>query len=299
MGRSFLICRIKGVPFRLHWAYFLLVLYFLWAPLLDIRAEPEWFLHSLIDLLLLSGAILCHELAHMAAARAHGVRVNAIVLWALGGLTELSEKPPTPRADVLISLAGPACTLALAGIGYALSSQPGWLGAHMSTFAYWNAFLFVLNLIPAYPLDGGQALRAVLQSKMGEARGDLLTARIGIAASVGIALFGIIRRSPFLLIIGFTAGLFSFDLLRRNRFAGYSPQGSAAGSKDVRVWRLPKKQLDAEIDRKRAADRADEEVRRKVDGLLKRISEEGIESLGDKDRAFLEAASRRLRERGR
>jgi Zn-dependent protease len=299
LGRSFLICRIKGVPFRLHWAYFLLVLYFLWEPLLDIRAEPEWFLHSLIALVLLSGAILCHELAHMAAARSFGVHVKSITLWALGGLTELSEKAPTPRADVVISLAGPACTLALAGIGYALSDQPGAVGTQMKPFAFYNFWMFLFNLIPAYPLDGGQALRAVLQSKMGEARGDLLTARIGIAASVAVAVAGIILRQRILLIIGIMAGLFSFDLLRRNRSAGYSPQGSAAGSKDVRVWRLPKKQLDAEIKRKRAAERADAEVRRNVDGLLKRISEDGIESLSDKDRASLEAASRRLRKRGR
>jgi hypothetical protein len=200
---------------------------------------------------------------------------------------------------VIISLAGPACTLALAGIGHALSDQPGAFGLQMGLVASYNFWMFCFNLLPAYPLDGGQALRAILHGKVGEARGDLLTARVGIAASIAVAIAGVAMEERLLLIIGILTGIYAFELLHRNRFAGYSPQGSATGGDDVRVWRRSKNELDAEIKRKRAADEADKDVREKVDVLLKQISENGIESLSDADRSFLEAASRRLRKRGR
>jgi len=300
LGRSLFIFRISGVPVQLHWTYPLLVLYFTWGPLLDVRTHPQAFLQALITVALLSGAILCHELAHMAAARKVGVRVKSIVLWSLGGLTELADRPATPRGQVIISLAGPACTLALAGIGHALSGLPGAFGEQMADFAFYNFWMFCFNLIPAYPLDGGQALQAILHGKMGEARADLMTARVGIGASICIAVAGIITGERLLLVIGILTGIYAFDLLRRNQFAGYSaPAGRATGGDDVRAWRLSQDELAKEIKRKRAADKADKDVREKVDALLKQISENGIDSLDEKDRAFLQAASRRMRKRGR
>jgi len=299
VGRSFLICRIAGVPVKLHWAYFLVPIYFLWAPFLDVGVHPAGLLHGSIDVLLLSAAILAHELAHALTARSFHARVHSITLWALGGLTEVSQMPPAASAKILLSLSGPACTFALAGLGHALSGQPGAVGEHMQFFAFWNFWIGVLNLVPAYPLDGSQALRAALRARLGEARGDLVTARVGIIAGVGIILAGLAWGTTILVIIGIMAVAFSYDLLRQNRFAGYSAQPRVPPSGDFRTWRLPKKELDAEIKRKRTIERANREMRRKVDELLKQISEKGIESLSDEDRAFLHAASERLRGQGR
>ncbi len=303
MGHSLFICRISGVPFRLHWTYFLLVLYFTWGPLLNVRTNPDGFLQALITVALLSGAILCHELAHMAAGRRYGLGTKSIELWGMGGLTHFSGRAPSPRADAVIALAGPACTLALAGIGHALSDQPGTFGWQMGQVAFYNFWMFCFNLIPAHPLDGSQALQAILKGRMGEARADLLTARVGIGTSICIAVAGIIMKERFLLIIGIMTGASAFELLRRNRFSGYSAPGRATGratgGDDVRTWRLSQDELAAEIKRKRSADKAEKDVREKVDALLKQIGENGIDSLDEKDRAFLEAASRHMRKRGR
>ncbi len=301
MGRSIFICRVAGVPFKLHWAYFIIPISWIFPALLDVRADPSGLLDAVVIVLLLTVSILLHELAHAMTGRAFGARVDSITLWALGGFTELSGMSTAPRAHVLMALAGPACTWALAGLGYALSGMPEPVGRYMSAVAFFGTWMGVLNLVPAYPLDGSQALGAALRARMGQARSDLLTARIGIVAAAGIVLYGLLQGQPFLVIIGIMSALFSYDLLQRNRFAGYAggPGTSAAGGDDVRLWRLKKSELDAEIKRRRAADRADREVRERVDELLRQINEKGMDSLTEKDRSFLDAAARRFRKQGR
>ena len=299
MGRSFLICRIAGVPLRVHWSFVILPILFLYKPLLDIKTSPQLFVPNLIEMLLLVAAVICHECAHAFTGRRFGATVHGMTLLPFGGLTQLSGMPGTPSAQILLSLAGPACNLALAAAAYLLADLPGPLGTYASQFSLWNLVLGLFNLVPAPMLDGGHALRAALGARLGQARGDLWAGRTGIAAAVALILFGITQDVFLVTILGAIAGATSLQLLRQNRFAGYSAQPRVPPSGDFRTWCLPKKELDAEIQRKRTIERANREMRRKVDELLKQISEKGIESLSDEDRAFLHAASERLRGQGR
>ena len=302
MGRSFLICRIAGIPIRVHWAFVVLPIFFLYQPLIQIRTHPqgpEWFLLGLTEMVFLVIAVICHEMAHALTARRYGAQVDSIVLWPLGGLTQLSGMPGTPSAQILLSLAGPACNLGLAALGFALARLPGQFGPYAGLFAWWNLLLGGFNLIPAYPMDGGQAVRTALHAKLGHARGDLWAGRIGVAAAVVIIVYGLTQNNVFLMIIGFLTGASSYTLLKQSRFAAYSPRPRVPESGDFRTWRLPKQELEAEIERKRAAERADEQMRRRTDELLTQISEKGIGSLSEEDRAFLKSASERLRARRR
>jgi Zn-dependent protease len=103
-------------------------------------------------------SILAHQFGHALVARRYGVQTNSIDLWALGGVAHLDREPPSPRADGLIAVAGPAVSLAIgvvalgAGIGVE-SLVLGWIGVV-------NLLLAVFNMLPGAPLDGGRVVRA-------------------------------------------------------------------------------------------------------------------------------------------
>lgn|GEM_PF-1799566 len=298
MRRSLLICRIAGIPLRIHWAFFVLPIYFLWRPLLEVRTEPSWLAQAAIELALLVSAIVLHEFAHAATARAFRADVRSVTLWPLGGFTEIAGMPGTTRANVALSLSGPLCNLALAGVGYGLAAAGGgdWT-FYAKLFGYWNLLLGLFNLAPVPPLDGGTALQSVLHARLGHARGDLWAARVGLGAAAVVAIIGLLHGNTLALVAGLAGLGLSYHLLRQNRFAGYSPRVPEAG--DFRTWRLPKNELNAEIKRKRSADRADRQMREQVDQLLKQISEHGTESLSESDREFLRRAGARIRARQR
>jgi Zn-dependent protease len=111
-------------------------------------------------------SILAHEFGHALVARRHGVQTQSIDLWALGGVAHLDRDPPTPRAEGLIAVAGPAVSLAIGGValglGIALQSPVvGWIG-------FVNLLLAVFNMLPGAPLDGGRVLRAFRWARTGD-----------------------------------------------------------------------------------------------------------------------------------
>ncbi len=297
MQSSFLICRLFGVPIRAHWTMLLLPLLFLYQPLLRVRVAPNLFWIGFREMLCLIVGVVSHELAHALTARAHGIGAEAITLWPLGGFTQLSASPATPAADILISLSGPLCNLALGGLAYALSAAASpsirpW--AHV--FAYWNLLVGAFNLIPAFPMDGGQALRAALRTRTSRARADLWAGRIGVVAAACIVLLGLAWQSVFVVFVGILTGASSWRLIQENRFASAPARPRVPEAGDFRAWRLSKRDLDDEIRRQRAARRADAETRARIDRILQQISEQGIDSLDDEDRSFLAQASRRIRD---
>jgi Zn-dependent protease len=299
VGRSFLICRIAGVPIRAHWSFFLLPVLFLYRPLLDIRESPGSFAPAAIAMLMLVAAVVCHELAHALTARSFGGIARAVTLLPFGGVTEVAGLPATPGARVLLSLSGPLCNLALAGVSFGLATLPLTGRTYIAAFFFWNLVLGLFNLLPAPMLDGGHALRAVLCARLGPSRGDLWSGRIGMVVAGMLIITGLAGGYILISILGFIAGAASLQMIRQNRFAARSGAPRVPETGDFRSWRLPKKELDAEIERKRAAGRADADLRRRVDELLKKISQDGMGSLTDDERAFLDAAGSRFRKQGR
>ena len=297
MGRSFLICRFAGVPIRVHWSFFLLPLLFLYWPLVSVRSGPagaDRLLYSAAAMGSLVIAVLCHEMAHAFTGSGLGAQVQDIVLWPLGGFTRLAHVPAAPWPQLQLALSGPVCNLGLAAVAFGfhyLLEERAWA---LGVFASWNLFLGLFNLIPAYPLDGSEALRAMLRARLGAGRGDLWTARVGLTAGVAMMVCGMFLNLFFLTIVGIIAASASYRLMMESRFAGFhSPRVPKTG--DFRAWRLPKSELDAETERRRKAQRTTQEMRRRVDELLRQISEKGMGSLSDADRAFLRRASEHLR----
>jgi Zn-dependent protease len=198
MGRSSIrLGRIFGIPVGLDWS--LLVIAGLLTLSLAADRFPDQFpgeptaaywIVGVVAAGLFFASVLAHELAHSLVARRHGVQVDGITLWMLGGVAKLGGESPTARAELLIAAAGPATSVGLAaGFGasaFALAAlgAPGLLAAALAWLAVINAILAVFNLIPAAPLDGGRILASLLWFHHGNRYRAVAT-----AAQVGV-VFG-------------------------------------------------------------------------------------------------------------
>ncbi|WP_040800871.1 site-2 protease family protein [Nocardia higoensis] len=144
----------------------------------------------------LSAALLAHELAHTIVARRHGVHVERVVLWLLGGVSELGEEPPNPKADLRIALAGPLTSAAVGAISlFAAALLSGLVPAPVRDTLVWlaimNLVLAVFNLLPGAPLDGGRVLRAVVWHHSGDQfRATVTAARAGRILGFALVIAG-------------------------------------------------------------------------------------------------------------
>jgi len=145
--------RYAGIPVRAHWSMALVAVLFGTSLATALGIIP-----GMIATVAFFASILAHEFGHALVARHYGVQTESIDLWALGGVARLDRESPSPKADGLIALAGPAVSLLLGGatIGLAVlfdSQVLGWVGLV-------NLVLAVFNMLPGAPLDGGRVLRA-------------------------------------------------------------------------------------------------------------------------------------------
>lgn len=151
--------------------------------------------------LALFGSVVAHELAHALVARRFGVTTRAITLFLFGGVALLEDEPPTPKADALIALAGPALSAVLAFIAFgaaaltehALTGRAGTaLGLLAAYLAVANGVLAAFNLVPAYPMDGGRVLRAIVwQRRADRDAATTIAARVGMAFSIVFVAAGV------------------------------------------------------------------------------------------------------------
>ncbi len=163
---------------------------------------------GLLSALLLFASILLHELGHAIVARRHGVEIEEIDLWLLGGVARMSSYPKTALDELRFALAGPGVTLAIAAlfalIALALpASTPAAITALVSYQLFVNAAILAFNLLPAFPLDGGRVARALIWHH----DHDLLRATT-LAASIGRGLgYGMIGLGVFAALAGGFGGL--------------------------------------------------------------------------------------------
>jgi Zn-dependent protease len=152
-------------------------------------------------------SILLHELGHALRARKEGVEIEDIILWIFGGVARFKTDFPSAGAELRIALAGPLVTLALSaafiGSGLALGSRTA-IGGVAAWLGYINALLLVFNLMPAFPLDGGRVLRALLWRRNGD-----LAAATSRAAVIGRSLaYVLLWLGVFVaLTVNFVSGL--------------------------------------------------------------------------------------------
>lgn len=161
--------KIKGIRIRLHYSWYIALGIITWslsasyfphlAPSLSV---PQSWLLGFMASLCLFASVLIHELGHAAVAIKNGVEVKDITLHVFGGVSEFRTEVPSPNADLWVTASGPLTSLVLSG-GFAL--MPGIVPAYLSQM---NLMIAAFNLVPAFPLDGGRLLRAILWKTKGD-----------------------------------------------------------------------------------------------------------------------------------
>ncbi|MFZ5476398.1 MAG: site-2 protease family protein [Myxococcota bacterium] len=211
---------MRGIPVRVHWTL-LLILPILasafarnYTGAAELAGVPEerltWapWLWGLLVAVGLFASVLLHELAHSLYALGVGLPVRGINLLMIGGISEIGETPKRPRDEAWMAAVGPATSLvlgaALAGAGLALAGTGAFnLVFALMTLGQLNLFLGVFNLLPAFPMDGGRILRALLAGRMGPLRATRAAATVGKAFAAGFVLLGLFTGSFMLLLVAF------------------------------------------------------------------------------------------------
>ena len=193
--------RLLGIDVYLHWAWFVAFIYFTSRP--HAYSNYGW---SALEILSLFLIVLTHEFGHALACRSVGGTANLIVLWPLGGVAYVSP-PQRPGAQLWSIAAGPLVNVALFPIFLGLyysGKHYGWPVNFPDAYllvknvAIINTVLLVFNLLPVYPLDGGQILRSLLWFPFGRANSLMVASVIGIVGVAGLILFALYAGNAWL-----------------------------------------------------------------------------------------------------
>jgi Zn-dependent protease/CBS domain-containing protein len=196
----FRLGRIKGIEIGIHYSWVPIFLLFTWGGVaffqqfLPFLSTSETWLTSALSTLLLFAGVLLHELCHALVAIRKGIQVKSITLYIFGGVSEIEAEPTRAQDELWIALAGPVASLILAGVSFAIA----WLGRSLAyltvSFSYLgniNLLIALFNLVPAFPLDGGRAFRALLWLwKKDFRQATRFAASTGIAISYILFLLG-------------------------------------------------------------------------------------------------------------
>ena len=208
MTWSFRIARILGTDVKVHFTFLLLVAW--WAISGYQEGGTSGAVHATVLLLSLFTCVILHEFGHILMARRFGVRTPDVILLPIGGVARLERIPDKPKEELLIALAGPFVTLVLAAVFYGwlvLTGQPITPSDELAhaplvvALLVMNVILLVFNLIPAFPMDGGRVLRALLASKLGFVRATRIAASIGQGLAIPAGVYGLFKPEPMLVLI--------------------------------------------------------------------------------------------------
>ncbi|HLK80499.1 MAG TPA: site-2 protease family protein [Xanthobacteraceae bacterium] len=212
MSWSVNIGSIAGTAIRIHVTFLLLLVFFFlqgWAAAGSVSDG----VNSVVFVVLVFACVLAHEFGHIFTARAFGVETPDVTLLPIGGVARLARIPEKPREEFLIAIAGPLVNVAIGIVLIAVTA------AHLSVahlaamespkvsmidrLAALNLFLAAFNMIPAFPMDGGRVLRALLAIRLGHLRATEIAAAIGQWTAFGFGLIGLLSGNFILIFIAF------------------------------------------------------------------------------------------------
>jgi len=209
MSWSVNIGSVAGTAIRIHITFLLFLIWIFLAGLASGSVNDA--LNSLLFMVLLFGCVLLHEFGHIFTARAFGVATPDVTLLPIGGVARLERIPEKPSEEFLVAIAGPLVNVAIAIVLIAVA--PTHLSAvHLAAMespkvsmidrlAEVNLFLALFNMIPAFPMDGGRVLRALLAIRLGHLRATEIAAMIGQWTAFGLGFVGLLSYNPILIFI--------------------------------------------------------------------------------------------------
>jgi Zn-dependent protease len=213
MRSSLKIASISGIEVRIHLT-FLLFLAWIWFSYYEV-AGVRGATQGVLLFLALFACVLLHEFGHAFAARAFGIQTADITLLPIGGVARLNRIPDEPWQELVVAVAGPLVNVVIAAALVFVVHEAAPLDqlesienpriALLAQLASWNIVLVLFNLIPAFPMDGGRVLRALLAMAMPYSRATSIAARIGQALAICLAIYSFLGRNsdPILIFIAF------------------------------------------------------------------------------------------------
>ncbi|MBC8101260.1 MAG: site-2 protease family protein [Cytophagales bacterium] len=240
---SLRIATVSGIPIQLHFTFLLMIIWFAASSIATTGAGLVLFTLGLFT------CVALHELGHALVAQRFGYTVRDIVLYPIGGVASI-EQSPRARHELLIAIAGPAVNVVIALILTGILSATGQVpdftqtqGGALAGFEktplrlllYANIALVLFNMIPAFPMDGGRVLRALLALRLGKLRATRIAAGVGQFVAVLMGLYGLgIFGRPFANVPFFPApGNFSLLIIALFVFFGASQELQAEQSQEM------------------------------------------------------------------
>lgn len=210
MKYSLSLGRIAGIQVFVHWTFLILIGYIVYANLKQGMGTVD-ILWSILFILTLFACVTLHELGHALAARRYHIKTSNITLLPIGGVAQLESMPEKPKEELVVALAGPMVNIIIGGLLYPILHLSGGLDdLDVSRFSHHNflpslmvvnIWLAVFNMIPAFPMDGGRVLRALLSFKFERHVATRIAASIGQLLAIGFVFVGFFS-NPFLIFIG-------------------------------------------------------------------------------------------------
>jgi len=211
------VATIAGIPIKIHWT-FLFTILIIASIVLKHKMDLTTSMLLSLFVVILFVLVIMHEYGHALMARRFHIKTRDIIITPIGGIARLEGMPKRPVQELLVAFAGPFVNLFLAliffGVLYAMETEDFFLREKESIevltdpvgfiflIAMMNTILFVFNLFPAYPMDGGRILRALLSMKMSRRKATIIAANVGRVLSIGFIIFGAYNRMITLLFIG-------------------------------------------------------------------------------------------------
>jgi Zn-dependent protease/predicted transcriptional regulator len=195
--------RIAGIRLSVHWTFMILIA---WVFITYYRLEQDMNqgLMGVVFVLSLFVCVILHELGHALTAKRYNIQTKSITLLPIGGLAQLEKMPENPRQELWVAIAGPLVNVVIAAIIYLGLSLTGTLPDLSATeevmtlqeIGFWfqlflaNTILVIFNLIPAFPMDGGRVLRALLAFRMDRAKATRIAAGVGQVLAIAFVFLG-------------------------------------------------------------------------------------------------------------
>jgi stage IV sporulation protein FB len=208
MPWSITIARVAGSEIRIHLTFLLLLAF--WGLDGYQQGGAAAALNRIVLVIAVFACVVLHELGHAIAARRYGIKTPDITVLPIGGLARLSRMPDKPSEEIVIALAGPLVNVVIAAVLFAVLGitdmrAVGHVGDPtynlVAQVAGTNVLLVLFNLIPAFPMDGGRVLRALLALRLDRRRATEIAARIGQGFAILMALWGLYQHQYILVLI--------------------------------------------------------------------------------------------------
>lgn len=212
MSWSLRIARIAGIELKVHWTFFLLLVWFGASYGMGGRGMAGA-MYGVAFLLSVFACVVLHEFGHALAARQFGIATRDVTLLPIGGVARLERMPSDPLQELWVAIAGPLVNVVIAGILFGIVAAVGGLeqvvanelfgatvGSFLVSLLWINVILVIFNMIPAFPMDGGRVLRALLAMSIDRLHATAIAARVGQAIAIAFGILGLFG-NPMLLLI--------------------------------------------------------------------------------------------------